>query len=494
MLFGGSIILDAVLIFKAVSGNPLASAGGLLRLAGLHCERRWRCRVLSGALMLAIAAQDEDGAYWVLVALCTPLFPPTGSDTRPRPFRNEGASCYVNAILQAVYGIAAVREQCRDRFHGFHEDEKKMVERIDRRQKKSLDLPSASREGKLDGDVLLAATWHSSSVAASASYACPHLFLRTCFWQAGQHQDSHEFFFGKILDSEVCAAPQTSRLFRGVCPSTLVCPECSSRTIVSRTQDGHFTSLEIPIHNGDIELLTVQECVDDYFKSETVDKDYEWQGCLQCRARAGRPRKKLTMTVFPEILSLKLNRWSAGGCHLRHKVEASREILVETVEYILQSVVVHRGSANFGHYWAVVRHEVREDMKWYVYNDTIRKEASERDLKQPHDMCGEGQIYILLYTLKSGRRDMGRPVQQDTGTGASSSGGGETIHKQRSEGVPREPSLLNASNGEIKDGLDSSSKVCQTAEASYANSTDQSNRVEGEVGQPVACFIVPQTG
>ena len=182
-----------------------------------------------------------------------PNFPPgvetnATRDTRTQPFRNAGASCYINATLQAFFGLSEIRGLCADILRTMSHARRNTLLRADHRCVDDAVLPQVNPEGPLDGDVLLAITMHANELSTRSLY--PELFLHRVFWQPGIHEDAHETCFLKLLDSAASEARQLRHIFQGECVSFLKCPNCSHSWCISQDDERIFVALDIPTHDG----------------------------------------------------------------------------------------------------------------------------------------------------------------------------------------------------------------------------------------------------
>ena len=97
--------------------------------------------------------------------------------------------------------------------------------------------------------------------------------------------------------------------------------------------------------------------------------------------------KQLTIKRLPKLLLIQLSRFKADG---DHKVKNNEAIQYERIEqfdgvpYQLMAVVVHEGTMDNGHYWAIC---LRAG-KYYIYNDDKVVETQKIVNKN---------AYILLY-------------------------------------------------------------------------------------------------
>ena len=160
--------------------------------------------------------------------------------------------------------------------------------------------------------------------------------------------------------------------------------------------------LTLPLQNSLGEHLhTVQEAIDAYMRPLEVELE---QACEMCQAYINGKhyfRKTNDFVRMPKVLCICLNRWAAygDGNTLLHPVEASRNLLMNTVNYTLCAVVCHLGETiQSGHYVAVTRHGTDAD-QWWLYDDSFKFKATET---QVATLCSYGQrgpmhSYICIY-------------------------------------------------------------------------------------------------
>lgn len=402
----------------------------LCRRCNIHFKS---CQVLSTVCYL-IVCWKTSYLYGVAVWLGFqyPFFPSaqvsggiSQVDTRTQPFRNAGASCYINATLQALFGLPSVCELCDDIVNKLSKTHKASLLRADHREMDPANMVYVRQDGPLDGDVLLAITKHACDCAQSSLY--PELFLQPGFWQAGVHADAHEHALLKLLDSDVSQARQFQAVLRGEYTWSLKCPHCLVSSCISQEDDRFFTALDIPTHNGQDCMRDVQSCMNHYLKEECVDAHYCWDGCHHCRQSSGRPFKCVTIDVAPPVLCLKLNYFDAHYNILSHFVHPSEEISVHDTSYTVRSVVYHQGNQNAGHYWAIVQHCCENQNSWWLYDDCVRKRVDGPAWKSSNSL--PGRVYMVFYAHASSA------AQDVDMSGASSSMMANTCETTRSANV-----------------------------------------------------------
>ena len=129
----------------------------------LHCARRVSCQLLSSVFyMISLWRLPSRFSLGILLGVLLPIFPPLDStavanpDSRTQPFGNAGASCYINATLQALFGLASIRQLCDDVVSKLSSRDRNTLLQFDYRRSSRNSLVYVREDGPLDGDVLLA--------------------------------------------------------------------------------------------------------------------------------------------------------------------------------------------------------------------------------------------------------------------------------------------------------------------------------------------------
>ena len=104
------------------------------RRKGMHFRNEWVCHFVSSLCYLAVCWQSPS-LYKVAIffGVMFPIFPPGTEDTRTQPFRNAGASCYINATLQAFFGLSEIRGLCADILRSMSDARRNALLRADHR-------------------------------------------------------------------------------------------------------------------------------------------------------------------------------------------------------------------------------------------------------------------------------------------------------------------------------------------------------------------------
>lgn len=194
-----------------------------------------------------------------------------------------------------------------------------------------------------------------------------------------------------------------TEIFTGFTQSITTCPLCS---YTSNKFDANL-HLPLQIPHG-YSLVTIEECLADYCKTETLDESNLWQ-CESCKKNV-KATKKLQLWTAPPVLVILLKRFDTN-----HMIKNNRLVtyplkdldvgnIVSSIyrdaakcyKYSLQSVINHQdnlGSMKSGHYLTYCRDE--DSGKWFAYNDQIVGE-----LREQHVVTASA--YLLFYM----RQDM----------------------------------------------------------------------------------------
>lgn len=319
-----------------------------------------------------------------------------------RGLYNLGHTCFMNAILQAIYRLFPL--QCLFIQQQQMQSGQKSDDRF------SLGIATMH----LFIEMLRPSTPTSESVGESWKPVAPKALL-LALWRTHrrlsgyEQQDAHEFFLalvdalhqeentragGKSLHSghQPCDCCIHSRVFDALLESCVECPNCHTRS--SLIESAVDLSLGM--------APTVREALQEYFACERLaTADYF---CGECRGHYA-ASKTLSWHRLPLCLVLHLKRHGGSSKHHHHNAPAfvSKNdsfidfpltlFLVDpqneegTVEYSLRAVVVHVGSGSHGgHYYTYVTHRGT----WFRMDDSLVLKVELTEVLQ----C---KAYMLFY-------------------------------------------------------------------------------------------------
>ena len=266
---------------------------------------------------------------------------------------NLGASCFVNATLQAVLQVP-----------GF---------------KQAIQAGSSITERALQCTLGL-----MTEKAAIVPTPITDLFYR------GRQEDAHEFLVNLIAE---CSS--VHNIFAGQEMPCLRCKHCrAGRDCVMET----FLMLQLPLM-GTSQARSIQEALGNYLHAEVEQTDFQdWccynTDCLEQGRALDKPLHGTNITSWPPCLVLALKRWDPVHGLLSHQIHCNDVLAAGDTMYKLHAVVTHIGlTANSGHYLA----HRREGSEFVTLNDAIVQVMSPAEITTFKTMPNE-KVYIAVYT------------------------------------------------------------------------------------------------
>lgn len=152
-------------------------------------------------------------------------------------------------------------------------------------------------------------------------------------------------------------------------------------------------------------IQTLRECFDQLTKPERFDEDNKWF-CEKCKQHK-RAYFQLSIKELPPILIVHLKRFKKAANGTASKLMETINYPLEGLDlsecmsnpnlevgkqnYSLFAVINHTGSANFGHYTALVRNCTNQN-QWYICDDEHVSEV-----KNSEEFPIKAKAYILFY-------------------------------------------------------------------------------------------------
>jgi len=269
---------------------------------------------------------------------------------------NVGNSCYVNAILQAIFSLEITIEFC------------------------DLGVDDS-------GDGKLVATFNQTQEGRAFR---PVRFLDD---HHQNQQDAHEFLQRKILYEALTWAALCS----GADVPRLLCSHCGKRGRFAAREE--FCSLSMPLSAPDGSVYTTAlAALTAYMGARQVVELDDWtcaaEACASRGAGAGYPMKTTNIEKWPNILILHLLRWTATGELVQHAVAPDLYLTIRRTEYALRAVVTHEGvTPQSGHYIAFAARAGR----WHVCSDENIRLATQSEMISFVRSGNVGHTYLLFY-------------------------------------------------------------------------------------------------
>ena len=314
---------------------------------------------------------------------------------------NEGATCYMNSILQTLFSISPFKRAI-------------------------FQIPTENDEYNSDDSVALSLQRLFYDLIANRSPASTKNLINSFGWSRAQIETQHDVQEFNMLLSEVIEKKMKgtkvegtfNNLFQGSYWSII---ECTDIDFVSKHEE-YFNDIQLNIKN----FKNIYESFDNYIKDEVLDNENKYD-----TEKFGKQKaiKKIRFKKFPPVLFLQLKRIEFNAnkkIKINDYFEYYNEInlnkyIDESLTdidpldniYTLQSVVVHQGNANYGHYIAYINNSKDVNHKeWYSYNDDKVCTATEKEIfkesfgdikyengKKTKDSL-DRNAYLLVYVRK----------------------------------------------------------------------------------------------
>mmetsp|Transcript_2827 Transcript_2827/g.3753 ORF Transcript_2827/g.3753 Transcript_2827/m.3753 type:complete len:1339 (-) Transcript_2827:16-4032(-) len=322
------------------------------------------------------------------------------SDKRPTiglvGLKNQGATCYLNSLIQVLY----LTPEFRRLIYRFVCPYEKLLAANDNDAKsKEKEKEADSKESEstiLFQMQLLFARMQYSNVSSVSTSGLTTSFGWTNMDIFVQHdvQELNRVLCDKLeekmkLPKDAVQSPfefSIPGLYRGVMVNMVKCTACSR--VSTREEDFYDVSLTIKGKK------TIMESLDEFTEIEVMKDDnaYYCEGC-QSKQTAHR---SIRFKYLPPILNIQLKRfeydWEKDirvklndeikfpnwlemknymiGDDVAKQLQSTKDmdqIEAPQIVYELYGILVHSGSAGFGHYYAYIKNFT--DAKWYKFND-----------------------------------------------------------------------------------------------------------------------------
>ncbi|XWV26100.1 putative ubiquitin-specific protease [Tupanvirus soda lake] len=205
------------------------------------------------------------------------------------------------------------------------------------------------------------------------------------------------------------AYSRVTEIFSGFLHSSTNCPDPTCGYSSNKFDPFLHLSLPMPARHMTGMTMTIDDCINEYCKEETLDEQNLWL-CEGCNNKV-RAIKRLQLWTAPPVLVIQFKRFgvariSKDSRMIRYPMEhfdVSPIVSPAKMEpgkcykYRLQCVVNHTGGLHGGHYYTYCLDE--DTNKWYKFDDSHVSEISE-------DSIVTNTAYLLFYM----REDMIKDV------------------------------------------------------------------------------------
>ncbi|XP_055012333.1 uncharacterized protein LOC110171992 isoform X2 [Boleophthalmus pectinirostris] len=298
---------------------------------------------------------------------------------------NQGATDYLNSVLQVLFMTEDFRESIKKSNAG--------NERIDRELKELFE----------DLEKYDASTYNITN----------KLKIRNVHEQ----RDAAEHF-EKILR---LTSPEASQIFHGKLINSNICRECKDKT---ETAAG-FWSLPLPLVNDNNEY-NVEKGIEDFFRPSVISGDDQMY-CEKCDKKCDADLG-CEMKDHPEVLVLLLKRFEFDYRYMTYVKNNQPVNVPQTLQisgehlYNLYAVVEHSGELRCGHYVSIIRSQ--NDDEWYIFNDSMAPHFVSPTLERSR------RAYLLFY-----RKQQKETLQDNIPNGINQTQQGSTETNQEDEGT-----------------------------------------------------------
>ncbi|XP_035005083.2 ubiquitin carboxyl-terminal hydrolase 48-like isoform X2 [Hippoglossus stenolepis] len=288
--------------------------------------------------------------------------PNTPADIKYHGLFNQGATCYLNSVLQVLF---------------MTEDFREAVERCAHHNPECID-PQLR-------DVFV-------ELLERPSYTykiTKKLGIHTVYEQ----RDAAEYF-EKIL---TLTSSDASQIFHGESTHKITCSHCRKEN----NTDGRFWHLPLELVDSHSDVYSVVDGIDEYFRTSHFSGENQMY-CDRCESKSD-ATMTCVMKHHPEVLTLMLKRFDFDYRYMSY-VKNNRVVVVpsslqipENQWYELYACVEHFGDLRGGHYTAKIKSQ--DDEKWYSFNDDSVTLLDYQPFQKDNIQRSQS-VYLLFYRKK----------------------------------------------------------------------------------------------
>eukprot|EP00924_Labyrinthula_sp_SR-Ha-C_P006179 snap_masked-scaffold_54-processed-gene-1.31-mRNA-1 protein AED:1.00 eAED:1.00 QI:0/-1/0/0/-1/1/1/0/914 len=347
----------------------------------------------------------------------------TLQEPSPRPnfllgIENEGATCYLNSLIQSLFHLESLRSkvlswnhcEAKELANLFHPDDVELsLAEYEFFSENSLPLQLQN--------IFMDLLYGNFTDSREGNYplSLTPLF-KTFGWEASQCLQQHDVQEMKniLLDEFSKDQDQNVRSwekdFQGETENYICCLSCKKRSV--KTESFLDVGLALSEFGSKKCHNSIQVCLQKYFEPEKLTGENQYY-CDSCQSKVDAV-KGCTFKRFPNYLVLHLKRFNydysknirvktTSPCAIpmkltaedlvhRDELEQNFETLKE-MSFLLTSIILHQGDANCGHY----RSLCKTSQGWVEFNDTrvTKYTTSEVDIFLKNRENSEA--YLLIY-------------------------------------------------------------------------------------------------
>ncbi|XP_018536702.2 ubiquitin carboxyl-terminal hydrolase 17-like protein B, partial [Lates calcarifer] len=289
------------------------------------------------------------------------VFAPPAANKKYHGLLNQGATCYLNSVLQVLF---------------MTEDFREAVERF-----------------TCGSDLIdhhLQALFEDLKKRTTYTY---NITKKLGIDRVNEQRDAAEYY-EKILTQ---TSHEASKIFHGQLTHVTICSTCRAE----KNRDGLFWHLPLELVDSYSEDYSVVDGTEEYFRDLNFSGENQMY-CDQCDAKSD-ATVKCVMKHHPEVLTLLLKRFQFDYYYMSY-VKNPRVVDVpstlhipENQTYELYAVVEHFGGLRSGHYTAKIKSQ--EDGRWYNFDDSNVTLLDYQPSQEDHSEKSYS-AYLLFYRKK----------------------------------------------------------------------------------------------
>ena len=321
--------------------------------------------------------------------------------------RNLSSLCYMNSVLQQLYMIPIFKKTILDLKINTNEyklHEKEDVDDLLFQLVKMFYYLSYSDKSYYDPKNFVFSFKDYDGNPTNPNVQCDAQEFLTRFIE--KVEESIKTTSGRFLCHNILG---------GTTIQQIICTNTDCRNISERKESIIYLSLDIKGNK------TLDDCLEKFIREEKIE-DFH---CEKCDKKITHI-KKVLIDKLPNILILYLQRIAFNyETFLMEKIndeiafekelnikkytfeKNNKNINKENYDYELIGVIIHSGTAQYGHYYSVIfSQDKKNDNKWYKFNDTSVTETTyeqmKKDVENNNNQNREynPSPYLLLYQKK----------------------------------------------------------------------------------------------
>ncbi|XP_037832382.1 probable ubiquitin carboxyl-terminal hydrolase creB isoform X2 [Kryptolebias marmoratus] len=284
----------------------------------------------------------------------------------------EGATCYLNSVLQVLFMTREFREAV-DRFV----DENPNSDLIDPHLKELFD-----------------------QLLQKPTDTCK-ILKKLHIDRVYEQRDAAEYL-ERILRM---TSPSAAEIFHGQMSHRIFCPCCGTQT----NTDVPFWHLPLELVNSCRENYSVENGIEEFFKTSDFSGEKQMY-CDKCDTKVN-ATSKYVMKHHPDVLILLLKRFDFSYQNMSYvKISCIVDVpytlkIPQNQTYELYAAVDHIGDLTGGHYTAVIKPQDDED-RWFSFDDDRVTPLDESPFPDKKNIAISSSAYLLFYRKKdSGPED-----------------------------------------------------------------------------------------